>query len=45
LIDGFCFLIPAGLNQAIAFLRMLFPARLLAESNPDSPEQARASHG
>jgi hypothetical protein len=44
LIDGFCFSIAAGLNQAIAFPRMLFPARLLAESNPDNPQQERASH-
>jgi hypothetical protein len=44
LIDGFCLLITAGLSQANALLRMLFPDRLLAESNPDSPEQARTSH-
>ena len=42
MIDGFCLLSTAGLSQANALLRMLFPDRMLAEeSNPDRPEQAR----
>ena len=37
-------LVASGLRQAVAFLHMLLPERLLAKNNPGEPQQSGASH-